>query len=203
MSDPVIAPVTVGPFGIGASGAAPISALGGAHYAGFAEIREIGLMGMITLRCKADVKALPKAVKTAVGVAMPAPRRMVKDGAFGAGWMAHDELLLVLPYDQVRNTLDGLAKSLKGEHYLAADVSDARAVFRVTGAKAAQVLAKLTPADLQALAPGELRRSRLSQVAAAFWAEDGGFYIICFRSVATYVMGLLNHSAMSGSELDT
>jgi sarcosine oxidase, subunit gamma len=181
---------------------APKSALNGASFDGFAEIREIGPIGMITLRCKHDVKALSKAVKSAVGMAMPAKRAIVKDGAFGAAWMAPDELLLIMPYDQVANVLAGLAKSLKGEHHLAADVSDARAVFRITGDKAAQVLTKLTPADLAALQPGEIRRSRMAQVAAAFWAEDGGFSLVCFRSVAPYVMGLLTHSAQPGSELD-
>lgn len=178
-----------------------VSALGGAAYDGFASIREIGPIGMVTLRCRHDVKALPKAVKAAVGMAMPASRRIVKDGAFGAGWMAPDELLLVMPYDQVRNVLDILAKTLKADHHLAVDVSDARAVFRIEGALAGDVLRKLTPADLSALAPGELRRSRAAQVAAAFWAEDGGYTLVCFRSVARYVMDLLSQSAASGSEL--
>ena len=94
-----------------------------------------------------------------------------------------------------------LAEALKGEHHLAADVSDARAVFRVEGDKADQVLAKLSPVDFDTLEPGELRRSRAAQVAAAMWAQDGGFTLVCFRSVAVYVMGLLTHSAQPGSEL--
>ena len=179
----------------------PKRALDGASYDGFAEIREIGPVGMITLRCKTDEKALPKAVKAAVGMVMPGQRRIVKDGAFGAAWMAPDELLLILPYDQVPNALSGIAKALKGTHYLAVDVSDARAVFRIEGAKAGDVVRKLTPADIAMLEPGEIRRSRAAQVAAAFWAEDGGYTLVCFRSVARYVMDLLAHSAATGSEL--
>jgi sarcosine oxidase, subunit gamma len=125
----------------------PVSALGGTSFDGFANIREIGPLGMISLRCRHDVKALPKAIKTAVGAAMPAPNRIVRDGAWAAGWMSPDEVLLVMPYDQVGQTMAGLAKSLAGEHHLAVDVSDARAVFRVEGAKAAQVLMKLAPVD--------------------------------------------------------
>ncbi len=94
-----------------------------------------------------------------------------------------------------------LDKALKGEHYLAVVVSDARAVFRVEGAKADQVLAKLSPVDFATLGPKEIRRSRSAQVAAAFWKEGDGFTLVCFRSVAGYVMGLLTHSAMPGSEL--
>jgi sarcosine oxidase, subunit gamma len=179
----------------------PVSALGGASYDGFAAIREIGPLGMIALRCAYDVKTLPKAVKTAVGVTMPGVRRIVQDGAFAAGWMAPDEVLLIMPYAQVGITLAKIAKVLKDEHHLATDVSDARAVFRIEGPGATEVLMKLTPADVANLAPGELRRSRAAQVAAAFWAQDNGFTLVCFRSVADYVMGLLTHSAQHGSEL--
>jgi sarcosine oxidase, subunit gamma len=179
----------------------PVSALAGASFDGFASIREIGPSGMISLRCKHDVKALPKAIKTAVGVAMPGVRQIVQDGAFAAGWMAPDEVLLILPYPQVAITLANIAKALKAEHHLAVDVSDARAVFRIEGSGAAEVLMKLTPADVARLEPGELRRSRAAQVAVAFWAQDDGFTLVCFRSVADYVMGLLTHSAQPGSEL--
>jgi sarcosine oxidase, subunit gamma len=181
----------------------PVSALGGAMYDGFASIREIGPLGMISLRCKHDVAGLAKAVKTAVGVAMPAPRQIVRDGAWAAGWMSPDEVLLVLPYDQVNRALAGLAKSLAGAHHLAVDVSDARAVFRVEGPKAAQVLMKLSPVDVAGMQPGELRRTRTAQVAAAFWVADGGCTVVCFRSVAGYVMGLLTHAAQPGAELHT
>lgn len=179
----------------------PVSALGGAAFDGLARIREIGPLGMISLRCRHDVKALPKAIKTAVGVAMPGVRRIVRDGAFAAGWMAPDEVLLILPYAQVNITLANITKALKAEHHLAVDVSDARAVFRIEGPDAADVLMKLTPTDVAKLEPGELRRSRAAQVAAAFWAEDGGYTLVCFRSVAGYVMGLLSHSAEVGSGL--
>ena len=179
----------------------PVSALGGTAFDGLASIREIGPVGMIALRCGHDVKALPKAVKTAVGLAMPGVRRIVRDGTFAAGWMAPDEVLLILPYAQVSITLVNIAKALKGEHHLATDVSDARAVFRIAGPDAAEVLMKLTPADVARLEPGELRRSRAAQVAAAFWAEDDGYTLVCFRSVAVYVMGLLSHSAQPGAGL--
>ena len=82
----------------------------------------------------------------------------------------------------------------------AAVVSDARAVFRIEGTKADQVLAKLSPVDFATLGPKELRRTRAAQVAAAFWRDETGYTLVCFRSVAAYVMGLLTHSAMPGSE---
>lgn len=177
------------------------SALGGARFDGFAAIREIGPLGMITLRAKPDVPGLAEAVQAATGCALPAPRKVVVAGANAAGWMSPDEYLLVVPYGDVAQAMAVLADRLAGQHHLAVDVSDARAVFRIEGAKADQVLRKLTPADLDAMAPDELRRSRAAQVAAAFWQQDGGYTLVCFRSVAGYMMGLLRHSAQPGSEL--
>jgi sarcosine oxidase, subunit gamma len=178
----------------------PVSALNGASFEGFATIREIGPLGMITLRAK-GLKSLDKAIKSVTGTKTPAQRRIEVNGDRACGWMSPDEYLLILPYPQVAEALAKLAKALGTEHYLAVDVSDARAVFRVEGDKASDVLRKLSPVDFAALAPGEIRRTRAAQVAAAFWQQDQGFTLVCFRSVADYVMGLLTHSAQPGSEL--
>ena len=178
----------------------PVSALNGASFNGFATIREVGPLGMISLRHKGGA-ALTKAIKAAVGTKVPAQRKIEVAGDKACGWMSPDEYLLVLPYAEVSAAMAALSKALEGEHHLVADVSDARAVFRIEGAKAGQVLAKLCPADLGALEPGELRRTRVAQVAGAFWADEAGFTLVSFRSVAGYAMGLLSHSAMAGSEL--
>jgi sarcosine oxidase, subunit gamma len=178
----------------------PVSALGGASFQGFASIREIGPVGMISLRAK-GLKALDKAIKAAVGTKVPAQRCIEVNGDRACGWMSPDEYLLILPYADVANGLTKLAKSLAGQHYLAADVSDARAVFRIEGERAADVLRKLSPVDFDSLQPRELRRTRAAQAAAALWQQDQGFTLVCFRSVAGYVMGLLTHSAEPGSEI--
>jgi sarcosine oxidase subunit gamma len=178
----------------------PVSALRGAGFEGFATIREIGPLGMITLRAK-GLKSLDKAIKAAVGTKVPAQRRIETTGEKACGWMSPDEYLLVMPYAEVPKALAAIAKALAKEHHLAVDVSDARALFRVEGERAADVLSKLSPIDFNRLKPGELRRSRAGQVAVALWQQDGGFRLVCFRSVAAYVMGLLSHSALPGSEL--
>ncbi len=178
----------------------PVSALNGASFQGFATIQEIGPLGMISLRAK-GLKAMDKAVKAVTGTKLPAQRRIEVNGDRACAWMSPDEYLIVLPYAQVAEALAKLAKSLAEEHYLAVDVSDTRAVFRIEGERAADVLSKLSPVDFRTLQPGEVRRSRAAQVAAAFWKQDQGFTLVCFRSVAGYVMGLLTHSAQPGSEL--
>ena len=49
---------------------------------------------------------------------------------------------------------------------------------------------------------GEIRRTRLSQVAAAIWlTEENRATIICFRSVEKYLRDLLLISCKKGSEV--
>lgn len=168
----------------------PVSALGGASYDGFAAVREIGPLGMISLRIKPGVSD---------AVPLPAQRQIMHSGDRSIGWMSPDEFLLILPHAQVAAELQRLA-GITG-HHLAVDVSDARAVFRVEGPKAGQVLRKLSPVDFDSLPIGELRRTRTAQVAAAMWRDESGFTVVCFRSVARYVFDLLTHAATPGSEL--
>ncbi|MGB5869606.1 MAG: sarcosine oxidase subunit gamma family protein [Albidovulum sp.] len=179
-----------------------VSALDGKSYEGFAQISEAGLQGMITLRGDLASAAMQKALKAAIGLDVPAARKItLKDGA-SVGWMSPDELLILVPYAKVAETVASLTKSLQKDHALVSDVSDARAMFRVKGARATDVLMKLCPVDFANLQPGELRRSRAAQVAAALWKSDEDeFTLISFRSVAGYVFGLLESSARPGSEL--
>ena len=90
-----------------------------------------------------------------------------------------------------------LGKALAGSHHLVANVSDARAMFTLKGDRAREILAKLSPADVTeaGFGPGQMRRSRMAQVAAAFWiTADGTVNVVCFRSVGAYVFDLLKSS---------
>ena len=179
-----------------------VSALGGVSHKGFVDVAEAGQRGMITVRGDLGSAAMKKAVKAAVGTAVPAPRRIELAGEKGAAWMSPDELLILVPYAEAVATVEVLERALGKEHHLVADVSDARAVFRIKGAKAREVLMKLCPVDFETLAEGEIRRTRAAQVAAAFWKSGPEeFSLVSFRSVAAYVMGLLETSARAGSEL--
>ena len=182
----------------------PISALNHASYDGIARIEECGLQGMITLRGDLSDKVLAKAVKDATGQAVPGQREAFVDGDTGVCWMSTDELLVLVPYAEVGEKLAAMTNALGGTHALAVNVSDARAVFRISGAHAREVLGKLAPVDLSAEAfqPGQIRRSRLAQVAGAFWMDDEQtLRVVCFRSVADYVFKLLKIAAQPGSEV--
>lgn len=176
-----------------------VSALSGAIFDGAsATVTERPLQGMVTLRGDLSDATLAAAVKAATGCAMPAKRSIVEAGDRAVAWMSPDELLLLVPYSEAGATVAALDSALSSQHFLAVDVSDARASFRIEGAGAREVLARLCPADLspEAFGPGELRRTRLAQIPAAFWiGPDGGFTLVCFRSVARYAFDLLANAA--------
>jgi sarcosine oxidase subunit gamma len=51
-------------------------------------------------------------------------------------------------------------------------------------------------------AVGTMRRTRMAQVAAAFWMRDARTIdVICFRSVSEYVFGILSVAAAEGAEV--
>lgn len=171
---------------------------------GIAKIEEIGLQGMITLRGDLSKAAVKKAATSVTGLDMPAQNMTNHDGESGICWMSSDELLVLCPYVAVADTVAKMTTVLGKAHSLATDVSDARACFRVWGPNAREVMAKLAPVDLSpsAFEVGMFRRTRMAQVAAAFWMVDAEtFQIVCFRSNAQYVFDLLNVAAQPGSEV--
>lgn len=174
----------------------PVSALPGATARGLVTITEMGPQGMVSLR--ADLPAAARAVQRVTGAEIPAVRQMTAGKGCRVAWMSPDELMILCLHDRAGRMVFDLTEALTGQHHLAVDVSDARAMFALEGAPGAlrDVLAKVTPADIGALAPGEMRRTRLQQAAAAIWFEgEGAARVICFRSVARYVFDLLAVSA--------
>jgi sarcosine oxidase subunit gamma len=165
-------------------------------------VERLGPTGMITLRGVLAAPRLAAAVEAATGHGMPAVRRIHGGLGGGVAWMSPDELLLLVPRDDAPARTAALGDALAGTHHLAADVSDARAAFRLTGAGAREVIAKGAPVDLHpaAFGPGDLRRTRLGQVAAAFWipAPDT-FELVAFRSVGDFVEAWLRLAATPGT----
>ena len=173
-------------------------ALGGASFNGLVQVEELAGQGMITLRGDLTDSAIVQAVKDVFGVTLPGTRETAFDGAQGALWMSPDEALLLCPYEEARTRADELAGKLAEAHALVVNVSDARAVFQLKGTMLREVIAKLAPVDMApgSFEPGMVRRTRMAQVAAAFWMDDASTArIVCFRSVAAYMFALLKTSA--------
>lgn len=167
---------------------------------GIARVEGLPLQGMITLRGDLDDKKLRSVAKDICGEDVPGPREAKVNGARGICWMSPDEVLLLCPYEDVWDHLQTIEAQLGDAHHLAVDVSDARAMFALSGPHARDVMAKLAPVDMQHFAPPMFRRTRMAQVPAAFWMQDAeSFHIICFRSQAQYVFDLLCVAAQDGS----
>ena len=182
----------------------PASALNGAAFGGLCHVQEAGVQGMITLRADLSDAQVAQAVGNVMGVQMPERRGIAFADGRGIAWMAPDEALILCPYGEAIGVIERLVAALGDAHALVVDVSDARASFTLSGAHVREVVAKLAPVDMSpdAFGEGMIRRTRLAQVAAALWMPDAQTVrIVCFRSVAAYVLALLSNAAMPGSEV--
>lgn len=153
--------------------------------------------GMITLRADLETQEAADLLGM-VGLALPEMRRMTTTEAGQVAWMSPDELLILCPPEAAPALAAHMSEACADEHMLVAEVSDARARFAVAGPTSRQTLAKLCPVDLAPgrFEPGEIRRTRLAQVACAFWmTSPDAFELICFRSVADYVETALGTAA--------
>jgi sarcosine oxidase, subunit gamma len=164
----------------------PVEPLGGAS-AGI--LREIGPLGMVTLRAKPDAAGLAAALG-----AIPPVRGVVEADGHRIAWMSPDEYLILTELKDVPQVLDDISKTMDSAHHLAVDVSDARAVFHLSGPGADTTLSRLCPVDFPRLPAGEVRRTRLAQVACALWREGDGITVVTFRSVKRYAFDVLNLS---------
>lgn len=169
------------------------------RFTGLIDITDLGPTGMVTLRADLSDPAITNTI-TSAGFEVPGQGRKAGQSL----WMSPDEILILTSTESADAQIALLSTALSDQHSFAINVSDARSVFRLSGSASAirEVLAKLTPADLRpsALPVGMVRRTRLSQVAAAFWFErEDEARLICFRSVSDYVFDLLSNAAAKDS----
>lgn len=168
-------------------------------FSGLIDITRLGPTGMVTLRADLADAEITETI-TSAGFEVPGMRQKAGPSL----WMSPDEVMILTAYESAEAQVSVLQTALKGKHSFVVNVSDARTAFHLKGPDAVlrDVLAKLTPADLRpdALSVGEVRRTRLAQVAAAFWFEgEGSAQLICFRSVSDYVFELLKNAAAEDS----
>ena len=166
------------------------------------DISRLSERGMITVRGDLTLVDLQYQLTSLAGVDMPSEREAKVEDGRGLVWMSPDEVLMVLPKSDVEGVLGTFRETLGAIHHLAVDVSDARAVFELKGLKWREVIAKGAPVDLspEAFALGQMRRTRLGQVAVAFWmTEPDTAELVCFASLAEFVSNWLKMAAKAGS----
>lgn len=182
----------------------PLGAVHPQDFDGIATVSALGPQGMVTLRGAFSDAAFVAGVTSVTEVDLPEKRQIIEADGRAAAWMSPDEVMILCSFADAADLAAQLSVALEGQFALAVNVSDARAVFEVSGANARDVLAKLTPADVSAdaLMPGEMRRTRLAQVPSALWMTDQNtFRVFCFRSVGQYMFDLLKTAAQQGSDV--
>ena len=184
----------------GGSGAAHAMPLGDRKFGGLAVVEEMAPRAMILVRGDLGDGSLAEAVRAATGARMPDRLGLSRGGDATVCWMSPDELLLMHPIGEREGVVEWLSGALGEVHRLVADVSDMRALFRVSGPRARDTLSKLVPLDVSPATFGEdaFRRTRLAQVAAALWMEDEAFGVMVMRSHAEYAFGVLRAAAEHG-----
>ena len=174
------------------------------QFDGYVKVQQISGQGMISLRGDLSSTKLRKAIKDSIGHTVPAKMQISVKGDSGIAWMSPDEALIFAPQAELAAQYAALQKALKTTHALLVDVSDARCMFELKGPAVREVLAKVAPVDTSptALKPGHIRRTRLAQVAGAFWLVDNKTArVVAFRSVTDYVAHLLNAVTSEGAQV--
>ena len=111
----------------------PVTGLKGAHFTGDISVTDAGLIGMISIRGDFSAPAFRNAVAAVTGHAVPETRAISGDATGGLAWMSPDELLYFCSYAEAPAKADALSDQLSGTHHMVAVISDARAVFRLSG----------------------------------------------------------------------
>lgn len=169
------------------------------QFKGLVRVEELPTVGMISVRGNLADGAMVAAL-AAVGLSVPDVRKVAIADGRQVAWMSPDELLVFVPSDELKVSQVALTDALSDMHSLVENVSDMRVRFRLAGAQVRDVLGKVMPVDFaqESFAVGDIRRTRLAQVAAAIWMlDDEVVELICFRSVAQYAFDVLKTSADS------
>lgn len=167
-------------------------------------IEPLGLQGMITLRGDLVSDAFAAAVDEAVGLSVPEALTAVSGEDTRAIWMSPDELLLFCDYGEANAAICRIKEQLQESHHMVLNVSDARAVIRLTGSRVGEVLAKGAPNDCSdhGFPVGTARRTHMAGLAVAFWRlESDVWEIVALRSYAHHLQTWLEKVSPPGSEV--
>jgi sarcosine oxidase, subunit gamma len=170
-------------------------------------VREIDDRGMIDLRGLGDDPAFLRKVADELGLALPLqPRTSTSAGDIAALWLSVDQWLITCARREAPSLHARLVGALKGIHSLAVDMSDARAIFRLEGDNAREVLNKGGSVDFTGpqFAAGFVRRIRYAEIAALVHVVSTTPYVAdlyVFRSYADYAWSHLLTTARAGARV--
>jgi sarcosine oxidase, subunit gamma len=171
----------------------------------YVSLREIFERGMIDLRGHTSDRKFMAAAKKVLGMDLPKePRTSTQWGDTTILWLSIDQWLVLCPRGKADALHAELAAVLQGIHSLCVNVSDMRAVIRLEGERAREVVMKGTSVDLMDgnYGAGAVRRMRFAEIAALLHViADDVIDIYVFRSYAEYAFAFLTKAARKGSEV--
>jgi len=164
-------------------------------------LAEMPHVGKVVLRGDPDDPDFRAAVRGALELDLPlAPNTSSETPAVCALWLGPDEWLLVCAPGSETTVADTLRDGLSGRHAAIVDVTDARTLFRLSGARARAVLAKGCALDLHARAFsfGDVSQTMVAKAGVILQQtvddeEEGGpaFDIHVARTFADYLWSWL------------
>jgi len=170
-------------------------------------IDEISDRGMIDLRGETGSTKFKQAAKTALGVELPLkPRSATSKGDVTVLWLSIDQWLVCCPRDKTTRMVNKLRQNLGTTHSLCVDVSDARAIIRLQGDDAREVIMKGSSVDftLPEYRAGMVRRLMFAEIAAlAHIVSDKPCTVdlYVFRSYADYTWKWIKATAKPAASI--
>lgn len=166
---------------------------------------EVADRAMIDIRARRVDKAAFEAIEKALGLALPeAPRTSAQADEVTALWLSVDQWLVIVPLAQRAALVARLAGAAQGQFAAVTDMSDARAVIRLAGDGAREVVMKGGAADLTTCDAGTVRRLRLAEIAAMVHIVSTGpdvLDVYVFRSYADYAWDWLARAGRASAAL--
>ncbi len=177
--------------------------------AGYAvTVQEVRDRGMIDLRGDTKDKKFMAAAKSVLGIALPTkPRTSAANGDLVVLWLSLDQWLVTMPIDDKDQLVEDLTKKTASLFALVCDMSDARAIIRLDGDVAREVLMKGTSVDLTHgdVKQGTVRRMTFAEIAAMCHFVETGPDVIdlyVFRSYADYAWEWIKATAGDASRVE-
>ncbi|SEF63098.1 sarcosine oxidase subunit gamma [Marinobacterium lutimaris] len=111
-------------------------------------LRELKLLGHLTLRGSQDNASFMAGCAEVLGVALPTkPLTSVDNGSVSVRWLSPDEWLAVVPMDQAFEIERSLRAAIEG-HFQVVNGSGGQTIIELSGPNAVDVLKKSTILDL-------------------------------------------------------
>ncbi len=171
---------------------------------GEATLTERKFIGKLIIR--GDAGQIGPLMESASGITLPTvPCTSVVAGERIALWLGPSEWMLLTPESEERTVSTAIETALAGQYHQVTDVTDYYTVIRIGGAKAREMLMKLTTLDMHPakFPEGAVKGSIFGRVPAVLHCPTGAsadapdFDLVIRRSHADYLWCLL---ALAGRE---